>query len=326
MEKRLIEYVQLALHYQSNDIHFSITDSDILIELKAKDKLVRFKPQDDDLRFFRYLQFRANLDLGNTLMPQTGRFDINIQGEKIALRFAVMHSLRITSGVLRILNAVSKLQIQDLSNRSEIVNYFKNIENQRNGLFIFSGPTGSGKTTTLYTILNQIKNKKIYTLEDPIEVYNQKYVQLQINEKQALGYNEGIKQLLRHAPDIIMIGEIRDEEAAKMAIRCALTGHLVLTTIHAGHSYLAIERLIELGVSKHQLKDVLRGISNQRLYNSLNHSGKICLYEIMQRKEIVNYLETGKCESSKNLQTTLQEAIRRGEISIKEAKQDFDES
>lgn len=325
MENRLIETIQLALHYGATDLHFSLVDEQVTLEMRVKGKLVRFKPMVDDLAFFRYIQYRANLDLGNSLVPQTGRFDVDIQGTKLALRFAVVHSLQITSGVLRILNAASRLSLSELSKSNEIVTYFKNIGVHRNGLFIFSGPTGSGKTTTLYTIMNQIENKKIYTLEDPIEVYSQNYIQLQINERQQLGYDEGIKQLLRHAPDVIMIGEIRDSEAAKMAMRCALTGHLVLTTIHAGSSSLAIERMIELGVSKHQLKDVLKGVVNQRLYTAMNNKGKHCYYEIMRRKEIVKYLETGKCESFAQMQKQIQQAIRTGEISYHEAKQDFDE-
>lgn len=325
MENRLIETIQLALHYGATDLHFSMSDCRVSIEMRVKGKFVRFKPKEDDLAFFRYIQYRANLDLGNSLLPQTGRFDLEIQGTKLALRFAIVHSLQITSGVLRILNAASQLSVQDLSKSSAVVSYFHEIGQHRNGLFVFSGPTGSGKTTTLYTIMNQFENKKIYTLEDPIEVYSHNYIQLQINEKQQLGYDEGIKQLLRHAPDVIMIGEIRDSEAAKMAMRCALTGHLVLTTIHAGNCALAIERLVELGVSKHQLQDVLKGVINQRLYTSMKEKKKQCYYEIMKRKEIVKYFETGKSESLYQMQKQIQHAIQIGEIYYHEAKQDFDE-
>lgn len=135
---------------------------------------------------------------------------------------------------------------------------------------MFSGPTGSGKTTTLYTLLNAVQNKKIFTLEDPVEVVNEKYVQIQINEKQHMSYADGIKQLMRHDPDIIMIGEIRDETAAKMAVRCALTGHLVVSTIHSFSCVSTILRMLDLGVEKYQLKDVLKGISSQRLFEKTN--------------------------------------------------------
>ena len=117
-----------------------------------------------------------------------------------------------------------------------IVVFFKKMLKKPNGLFLISGPTGSGKTTTLYTLLNSIKNKKIFTIEDPIEIYSNRFIQIGINESINLGYDEAIKQVLRHDPDIIMIGEIRDEITAKMVVRAANTGHLVISTIHAASS------------------------------------------------------------------------------------------
>ena len=229
------------------------------------------------------------------------------------------HKLR----VLRILNAHNKLNIEDLTYDFEIINYLKDIGLGRSGLYIFSGPTGSGKTTTLYTILNSIENKKIFTLEDPIEIYSNKYVQLQINEQQNLGYSQGIKQLMRHDPDIIMIGEIRDEIAANMAIRSALTGHLVLTSIHSGNCVMAINRLLELGVNKLQLFDVLKGISNQRLYSTISNS-KTGVYEVMDRKEVIYYLQNETTSKSfKSLEERIREAIKNRIIKEETAKQDL---
>ena len=125
-------------------------------------------------------------------------------------------------------------------------------------------------------------NKKIFTLEDPIEIQNDSFVQLQINESQHLSYAEGIKQLMRHDPDLLMIGEIRDEEAAQMAVRCVLTGHLVLSSIHSTDCATAIIRMRDLGVKEYELKDVLYGISNQRLFEKEDGS-RIGVYEIMCR-------------------------------------------
>lgn len=325
MEKRLEELLIVAIYYGASDLHFSLFDDEIKIEFKYHEKMILVKKQEDDLKFFRYLQYRANLDLGNSVLPQTGRFDVNVNGERVSLRFAVMKSYRITSGVLRILSSNSKIEIQHLTYDQNVIQMLKSIENHRSGLFIFSGPTGSGKTTTLYTILNQIKHKKIYTLEDPIEIYSTNFVQLQINEKQDLGYDQGIKQLLRHAPDIIMIGEIRDEEAAKMAIRCALTGHLVLTSIHAGNCFLAIERLLELGVSQYQLMDVLLGISNQRLYSSLSDNSKVGIYEILTKKGVNDYFKHEIPKDFKPIQYSIKQAIQQGIISVQEATKDLDE-
>ncbi len=179
---------------------------------------------------------------------------------------------------------------------------------------MFSGPTGSGKTTTLYTILNETKGKKIFTLEDPVEVYHENYVQIQINDHQHLSYDEGIKQLMRHDPDIIMIGEIRDSQAALMAVRSALTGHLVVTSLHSQNCMSAIDRLLDLGVNMYQLKDVLIGVSNQRLFNL--GAGKRCgVYEYMNRKEVAYALEHRQVsETFISLQQQLQCAVKKGYI------------
>ena len=294
MEQRLFELLRVALHYQASDILFSIRDGIIDIEIKANEKVLRIHPKENDVSFFRFLQYKANLDVGNSLLPQTGRFEMKVDNQLISLRFAVLNSFRMTSGVLRILNANNNLKVEGLTYSLEVIRYFRNIEYTKSGLFIFSGPTSSGKTTTLYTILNQMKNKKIFTLEDPIEIFTNKYVQLQINEKQNLGYDEGIKQLMRHSPDIIMIGEIRDSIAAKMAVRCALTGHLVVTSIHSSSCSMAIERLLELDVNRFQLMDVLQGISNQRLFSTFDQKSKTGIYEIMNRKDIEYYFEEKK--------------------------------
>ena len=192
--------------------------------------------------------------------------------------------------------------------------WLRNITKHTSGLFVFSGPTGSGKTTTLYTILNETKGKKIFTLEDPVEVYHENYVQIQINDHQHLSYDEGIKQLMRHDPDIIMIGEIRDSQAALMAVRSALTGHLVVTRLHSQNCMSAIDRLLDLGVDMYQLKDVLIGISNQRLFN-LGDGKRSGVYEYMNRKEVAYALEHRRVsETFVSLQKQLQAAVAKGYI------------
>ncbi len=326
MEERLIEIVKAALHYHASDIYFTIKNQVISIEMKISNRLTKFISEKEDINFFRYLQYRANLDVGNMYQPQTGQFEIMIDDTKISLRLACVNAYQLATGVLRILSHPSKFELEDLSVSLEMIQYFKRISNFRSGLFIFSGPTGSGKTTALYTILNHMKDKKIFTLEDPIEVFSSNYVQLQVNEKQNMDYAKGIKQLMRHAPDVIMIGEIRDEEAASMAVRCALTGHLVLTSIHSSSCLLAIERLVELGVHRLQLQDVLKGISNQRLYLTADQKGKVAIYEKMDRRELLHYFKHEEVSSEfTSLQKEVIKSVQQGIISHQEASKDLDE-
>ena len=164
---------------------------------------------------------------------------------------------------------------------------------RENGLILFSGKTGSGKTTTLYNLLKQVSYKKIYTIEDPIEVYDENFVQLQVNRTAGLNYEHYVQQVLRHDPDIIMIGEIRDEKAARIAVVAANTGHLVLSTIHASSASSIISRMSELGVREDHLYEVLLCLSNQKMVNNTD-GGKTVIYELMDEEEIEYFRKNGR--------------------------------
>ncbi len=324
MEKRLCELLEIALRNHVTDIHFSLVNNVTKIEMRVNGVMRQVKSRPEDTEFLRYLMYRANLDLSDIMMPQTGRFEAEASEKKLALRFALVSSYQITSGVLRILNNHEALTSSMLSTDPMQQEWFSDICRHRSGLYIFSGPTGSGKTTTLYTILNEVKGKKIYTLEDPVEVYSEKYVQLSVNDRQNLSYADGIRQLMRHDPDIVMIGEIRDSAAAEMAVRTALTGHLVVTTLHSDSCTNAIGRMIDLGVKSYQLNDVLYGVSCQRLYDCLM-GGKIGVYEIMNRKEVIHYFKNHKTSDQfRKLSEKIVEAAEHGYIEIRQAYQDLD--
>ncbi|MBQ1318369.1 MAG: Flp pilus assembly complex ATPase component TadA [Solobacterium sp.] len=323
MEELLRDCLRTALKHHVTDIHFSLRDAEVRTEMRVRGEMRQLRKQYDPA-FFRYLMYRADLDVTNVLEPQTGRFETEVDGRVLALRFAVVSSFHITSGVLRILNNHGVISLSALSAEPSQEAWFSDITRHRSGLYVFSGPTGSGKTTTLYAILDHAAHKKIYTLEDPVEVYSEKYVQLQINEKQNLGYADGIKQLMRHDPDIIMIGEIRDGTAARMAVRSALTGHLVVTSLHSFSCLGAIRRLVELGVPAYQLQDVLEGVSCQRLYDTAD-GGRIGVYEIMDRAEVRHYFEHGTTTAAfVPLAARLEEAVAAGLVSADQAAADLD--
>ena len=181
MEERLIECLKIAMEFHVTDIHFHLKTypkESLSIEMKIEQDVKQMVPKEDDIRLFRYLMYKANLDLSDIHHPQTGRFEMEIDGQPVSLRFALVSSYHNTSGVLRILNQHSPLHIEDLTVDYDTSIWLRNITKHTSGLFIFSGPTGSGKTTTLYTILNETKGKKIFTLEDPVEVYHENYVQI----------------------------------------------------------------------------------------------------------------------------------------------------
>ena len=186
-----------------------------------------------------------------------------------------------------------KIDEEHLSCRNWQNELFHSLVRRENGLILFSGKTGSGKTTTLYNLLKQVSYKKIYTIEDPIEVYDENFVQLQVNRTAGLNYEHYVQQVLRHDPDIIMIGEIRDEKAARIAVVAANTGHLVLSTIHASSASSIISRMSELGVREDHLYEVLLCLSNQKMVNNTD-GGKTVIYELMDEEEIEYFRKNGR--------------------------------
>ena len=283
MEQKLMELMKYALHNQISDLHFLLKNEQVSIQMRKNGILMNCDNVSCDIRFFRYLQYRSNLELSMTSVPQTGGFELVIDDRTISVRFSLIQSFQMTTGVLRIMNHTQALTMEKLFLYPDHLLMMKKAFKRENGLILITGPTGSGKTTTLYTCLKALSSRMIYTVEDPIEIVDEHFVQLQVNEAQNFSYEQSIRQLMRHDPDVIMIGEIRDAKAAKGAVQCALTGHLVCATLHASSCLLAIERMKDLGISEQLLKDVLVLVSSQRLLEGIDHR-KIGAYEMMDKK------------------------------------------
>lgn len=321
MEQRLRKMIEAAVNHRATDVHFQIRDRCVHVQMRKDGKLIDFPDAECDLKLFRYLQYRSNMELSKTGIPQTGRFDVDISDRKVSLRFALIHSFQMTSGVLRILNAENTLTIDSVFLYPEHAYKIKQAFHRGSGLILLSGPTGSGKTTTLYTCLKSVNDRRVFTVEDPIEVYDESFVQLQINEAQNLDYEASIRQLMRHDPDIIMIGEIRDAKAAKGAVQSALTGHLVAATIHASSCIMAIERMKELGISEMLLKDVLCLVSSQRLLSTIRKE-KACAFEMMDLNDLSFYFAKHQLPASfHDLQTNVRWLEKQRIVSTFETEQ-----
>ena len=315
MENRLNALLRLAIKHKATDIHFSKYQDEFKLEMRINDAIYPVKSESIDERLVKYLQYLANLDIGNIKIPQTGQFEWYLDDELLSLRFALIQSQYMENAVLRILNDSLGLNINNLSIDNKQNEFFKSMINHKIGIYLCSGPTGSGKTTSLYTMLSSIKNRKIFTIEDPVEIHSNKFVQININEAIGLNYDEAIKQVLRHDPDIIMIGEIRDEITAKMAIRAANTGHMVIATVHSGSAISTIDRMLELGVSKTQLRNNLIGISNQRLFKSAKDNNKVVIYETMDINDLNYYFDNNHLHKDfLDLKRRIDEAIKEGII------------
>lgn len=167
----------------------------------------------------------------------------------------------------------------------------------KNGLIVFSGPMGSGKTTTMYNLARKLANEKhVMSIEDPIEIYEPNFLQLQVNNKAQMSYSELLKVALRHHPDVFLIGEIRDNMTAKVAINAALSGHLILTTVHARNVYGVYQRLKNLGISDEELQQTMQVISYQRLIPTIDGGAKV-LFDQIEGKDLDKDIIQGNIQS-----------------------------
>lgn len=315
MEQRFEEILGWALSLRATDIHFTIVDNRCTVKFRALDGLKEIESGSEDCKLFNYLQYQARLDISGLNIPQTGSFSYFYGQQFYDFRLAVIRTNRMQNAVLRILNHRQGLSLAELTSNPEVRETFLKWIKMRSGLILFSGLTGSGKTTTMYSLLKMVRSKTIYSLEDPIEVQQDNIIQLELNEKIGFGYDEGIKQILRHNPDIIMIGEIRDETAARMCIRAALTGCLVLSSLHSRSTTSAINRLLELGVNREDLKESLVGISNQRLVKQACRNSYICLYDLLDKQELDGH-EFGLAAVSDHMDEIISKALEKHEIEL----------
>lgn len=260
-----------ALDCATSDIHMMPSKTDYRIFFRSQGQLVFHQTIDhsEGKKLISYFKFLANMDVGEKRKPQSGAAEFDLDFQKVELRFSTINSvMMLESIVIRILK-------QNIHPTQFIGTFFpkdiavlRKLIRRKSGLLLFSGPVGSGKTTTIYQLLRERIHQEvlqIITMEDPVEMVEEQFLQVEVNEKAGIGYDTIIRSSLRHHPDILMIGEIRDEDTARMAIRGALTGHLMIATIHAKNALGVIGRMQELQVTDEQLSQTLIGVISQRL-------------------------------------------------------------
>jgi len=272
--------IYTAIQRRASDIHIETGDDAVHVKYRI-DGVLQPAMRPIDRRFHSTIISRvkvmAELDIAEKRVPQDGRFKLRLPGKTIDFRVSIMPSVHGEDAVIRILDKESiseqfhELRLDILGFPDDELKRFRKYIAEPYGMVLVTGPTGSGKTTTLYAALSEIKSieDKIVTIEDPVEYQLRGITQIPINEKKGLTFARGLRSILRHDPDKIMVGEIRDPETAQIAIQSALTGHLVFTTVHANNVLDVLGRFLNMGVEAYQFVSALNCVLAQRLVRNI---------------------------------------------------------
>src|SRR6478609_8392590 len=265
-----------ALERRASDIHVETRDQEVAIKYRIDGVLHYAMPpiaKDWHTAIISRIKVMSELDIAERRVPQDGRFRVRYKSRLIDFRVSIMPTIHGEDAVLRVLDKESmsekfaKLSLDVVGFSEADLTKFRRYINEPYGMVLVTGPTGSGKTTTLYAALSEIKNDedKIITIEDPVEYQLKGITQIPVNDKKGLTFARGLRSILRHDPDKIMVGEIRDQETAQIAINSALTGHLVFTTVHANNVLDVLGRFLNMGVEPYNFVSALNCIMAQRL-------------------------------------------------------------
>lgn len=269
-----------AVQKWASDIHIESREDSLMVKYRIDGVLNRaMEPIDQKFQspIISRIKVMSDLDIAERRVPQDGKFRLRIKDKTIDFRVSIMPSIYGEDAVIRILDkemiteAISELKLEMLGLSDEVLAKIIKYIRVPYGMLLVTGPTGSGKTTTLYAALTEINSPedKIVTIEDPVEYQIEGITQIPVNEKKGLTFARGLRSILRHDPDKIMVGEIRDPETAQIAIQSALTGHLVFTTVHANNVFDVISRFLHMGVDPYSFISALNGILAQRLVRIL---------------------------------------------------------
>ncbi len=283
---RLVNELLLeALAQQASDVHIEPSDKGLAVRYRV-DGLLRLQAVPQEIhQFYRAivtrLKIMARLNIAEKRLPQDGRIELRVAGREIDVRMSIIPMIHGEGVVLRILDkGRMTFNLSSMGMPNEIKAPFYKLINLPHGIVLVTGPTGSGKSTTLYSALNEIKDPtlKIITVEDPVEYQMAGINQIQVHAKIGLTFAAGLRSILRHDPDVILIGEIRDYETAESAIQSSLTGHLVFSTLHTNDAASAFTRLIDMGVEPYLCASTVEGVLAQRLVRRLCAKCKVAFH------------------------------------------------
>jgi type II secretion system protein E len=265
-----------ALELQASDVHIEPQENGLTIRFRL-DGMLRIQPVPQEINQFyaaivTRLKIMSRLNIAEKRLPQDGRIKLKVSGREIDVRVSIIPMLYGEGVVLRLLDKDRmKFDLKGVGMPEDVLNPFSGLIALPHGIILVTGPTGSGKTTTLYGALNAIKDPtiKIITVEDPVEYHTVGISQIQVHAKIGLSFAMGLRSILRHDPDVILIGEIRDGETAQSAIQASLTGHLVFSTLHTNDACGAFTRLVDMGVEPYLVASTIEGVLAQRLVRLL---------------------------------------------------------
>jgi type IV pilus assembly protein PilB len=272
---KLVNYlIYTAVHENASDIHIEPDEKKLRVRYRVDGRLYEKlrPPHQMHAAIVSRIKIMAELDIAQRRLPQDGSIHVLVQSKPIDLRVSVMPGIYGEKVVIRVIDFRSMLtNLESLGFGYDNLNLFKKVINQPNGIVLVTGPTGSGKNTTLYAALTELNGEQINicTVEDPVECNVHGINQFQVHEQAGFGFSNALRSLLRQDPDIIMVGEIRDQDTANVAVQAALTGHLVLSTLHTNDAPGAITRLIDLGVAPYLVSASLIAVLAQRLVRKI---------------------------------------------------------
>jgi type IV pilus assembly protein PilB len=284
-----------ALERRASDIHIETYDDSVIVKYRIDGVLqMAMAPiaREHHTTILSRIKVMSELDIAERRVPQDGRFRVRYKGRLIDFRVSIMPTVHGENAVLRVLDKESmsekfrKLTLDVVGFADDDLKRFRRYIREPYGMVLVTGPTGSGKTTTLYAALNEIKSDedKIITIEDPVEYQIRGITQIPVNEKKGLTFARGLRSILRHDPDKILVGEIRDQETAQIAINSALTGHLVFTTVHANNVVDVLGRFLNMGVEAYNFVSALNCILAQRLVRTIC---EYCVQEVRYDEEML---------------------------------------